>query len=204
MEMASGNGKPDAPLTTTGFSPAVGMTAATRAATAGGVELPVAVWACWPRSLACRPLAASFASRSSSRALRRASFASTGDVTTTATRSCCGAAIRAAAVGSTGRKVSGSITCASPVPFAGNVPKWTARARAAGPKSASRCMKLSIDAEVPAGATMRTIFSAPGLSPFIARTKARARQAAWSFRRTRGSSRASAASLSPDIPSESA
>lgn len=36
----------------------------------------------------------------------------------------------------------------------------------------------TMEADVPAGATMRTIFSAPGTSPFIARMKARARQAA--------------------------
>ena len=178
MEMASGKGKLDAPLTTTSFSPAVGMTAATRAATAGGVGLTVAVGACWTLSLACRPLAASFASRSSSRALRRASFGLTGDVATTATRSGCGAARRAATEESTGRNVSASVACANPVPLAGNVPKWTARARAAGPRSASRCIKLTMEADVPAGATMRTIFSAPGTSPFIARMKARARQAA--------------------------
>ena len=123
IEIASGKGRLDAPLTTTSFSPGAGMTAATRAATARGCAVATVALASWTLSLACRPLAASFASRSSSRALRRASFGLTGDVATTATRSGGGAVRRAAAEESTGRNVSASIACANPVPLAGNVPK---------------------------------------------------------------------------------
>jgi hypothetical protein len=52
MEIASGKGRLDAPLTTTSFSPGAGMTAATRAATAGGVALATDVFASWTLSFA--------------------------------------------------------------------------------------------------------------------------------------------------------
>ena len=88
--------------------------------------------------------------------------------------------------------------------IAGKVPKCTAWAFAADPRPVRRCIKPSIEAAVSAGATIRTIRSAPGVSPFIAKMNARARQAPWSFLRTNGSSRASAASLSPAIPKDNA
>ena len=61
--------------------------------------------------------------------------------------------------------------------IAGKVPKCTAWAFAADPRPVRRCIKPSIEAAVSAGATIRTIRSAPGVSPFIAKINARARHA---------------------------
>lgn len=52
IEIASGKGRLDAPLITTSFSPGAGMTAATRAATAGGGDVATVVLASWTLSLA--------------------------------------------------------------------------------------------------------------------------------------------------------
>ena len=81
-------------------------------------------------------------------------------------------------------------------------PKCTANARSAGDSVSSR--RKNGASAVPPGTMLVAIFCAPDWSPVIAIMNARARHAARSLLRNKGSSRSIASSGLPEMPSDSA